>query len=82
MSNPEDKQDRFAPSKEPIVGLNFLDSCRAGAIGGIAKYTVCLTPPPQNCVYAFPYGSAYYCSHPRCQEIAARTLKTGENRTA
>jgi len=81
MSAPTDKEGHGPSSGEPKHQPGFAKTCRAKAMGNIAEFAVCLVPPPQNCGHVFSYGHGYYCHHPQRQEIVARTLQTGENRS-
>jgi len=49
--------------------------CRAGSLGGIEGFAECLTERPANCKFLFRYGQGHFCTHPKREEIVARTQR-------
>jgi hypothetical protein len=79
MSKPQDKQGHLVSTGDPKCQVAFAETCRASSMWSINEFAVCLVSPPHHCGYVLSYGGHFYCHHPRREEIAMRTLQTGEN---
>jgi hypothetical protein len=63
------------PGPGPGASEPFRADCRASRLSGIEGFAECLTLCSANCKFLFTYGQGHFCTHPKREEIVARTQR-------